>query len=118
MDHRIAITTAAEKVCEALASADYLESNFRVTLARELRKTFDVYEEVVVPYTLDVIPIGQGYVDIAVMTSGGAILLELKTTKKKSYRQLCKYIKHWKYCPVKCGATIHFVNDTVTTTFY
>ena len=82
MNHRIAITSAAEKVCKSLASADYLESNFRVTLARELRKSFEVYEEVVVPYTLDVIPIGQGYVDIVVITSDGAILLELKITKK------------------------------------
>jgi hypothetical protein len=118
MDHRTAITSAAEKVCESLSSADYLESNFRVMLARELGKSFEVYEEVVVPYIFDTVPMGHGYVDIVVMTPDGAIILELKITKKNCYRQLKKYITHWNYCAVKCGATINFVNDTVKTTFY
>lgn len=112
------ISKAAQTVCEALSSIDYLENNFRVMLARELRKGYEVYEEVVIPYVLEKIPFGHGYADIVVMTPEGAIILELKTTKKDCKRQLQKYIKHWKYCNVKCGATINFVNDAVTVNFY
>jgi len=116
----VKISEAAQKTCEAMSSVDYLESNFRAMLARELRKSYDVYEEVVVPYILNVdpIPIGHGYVDIVVMTAAGAIILELKITKKDCTRQLQKYMKHWTYCRVKGGATINFVNDQVSTCFY
>ena len=112
------ISEAARKTCQAMSSVDYLENNFRVVLARELRKSYDVYEEVVVPYILDTIPIGHGYADIVVMTPSGAIILELKVTKKDCTRQLQKYIKHWTYCKVKGGATINFINDQVNTCFY
>lgn len=112
------VAKAAQTVCEALSSIDYLENSFRVMLARELRQRHDVYEEVVIPYVLDKIPFGHGYADIVVMTPEGAVLLELKTTKKDCRRQLQKYIRHWKYCNVKFGATINFVNDSVTTQFY
>ena len=114
------ISEAARKTCQAMSSVDYLENNFRVGLARELRKSYDVYEEVVVPYIInvDTIPIGHGYADIVVMTPSGAIILELKVTKKDCTRQLQKYIKHWTYCKVKGGATINFINDQVNTCFY
>jgi hypothetical protein len=112
------ISNAAQKVCEMLASMDYLENNFRVMLARELRKSYEVYEEVVIPYILETVPFGHGYADIVIMTKKGAIILELKTTKKDCKRQLDKYMKHWKYSKVKNGATINFVNDSVTTQFY
>jgi len=94
-------------------------------LARELRKSYEVYEEVVIPYILDTpfglpfgLPFGHGYADIVVMTDEGAIILELKTTKKDCKRQLDKYMKHWKYSKIKNGATINFVNDSVTVQFY
>lgn len=112
------IVNAAQKVCEALSSMDYLENNYRVMLARELQKSHEVYEEVVIPYILETIPFGHGYADIVVMTDEGAIILELKTTKKDCKRQLDKYMKHWKYSKIKNGATINFVNDSVTTQFY
>lgn len=113
------ISDAAQKVCEALSSMDYLENNYRVMLARELRKSHEVYEEVVIPYVLPFgLPFGHGYADIVVMTDEGAIILELKSTKKDCKRQLDKYMKHWKYSKIKNGATINFVNDAVTTQFY
>tara|TARA_B110000093_G_scaffold180172_1_gene221630 strand:+ start:1043 stop:1444 length:402 start_codon:yes stop_codon:yes gene_type:complete len=115
------ISIAAQKVCEMLASMDYLENNFRVMLARELRKSqqsHEVYEEVVIPYILETVPFGHGYADIVIMTKEGAIILELKTTKKDCKRQLDKYMKHWKYSKVKNGVTINFVNDSVTAQFY
>tara|TARA_B110000879_G_C11120691_1_gene491647 strand:+ start:704 stop:1108 length:405 start_codon:yes stop_codon:yes gene_type:complete len=118
------ISNAAQKVCEMLASMDYLENNFRVMLARELRKSqqshevYEVYEEVVIPYILETVPFGHGFADIVIMTKEGAIILELKTTKKDCKRQLDKYMKHWKYSKVKNGVTINFVNDSVTAQFY
>ena len=121
------ISKAAETVCELLSCVDYLENSFRVMLARQLRKElrkepkeqeYEVYEEVVIPYIIDKIPFGHGYADIVVMTPEGAIILELKTTKKNCKRQLDKYIKHWKYTKVQGGATINFVNDSVTTHFH
>jgi hypothetical protein len=117
------ISKAAEHVCEVLSCVDYLENSFRIMLVRRLRALrkelqYEVYEEVVIPYIIDKIPFGHGYADIVVMTLEGAIILELKTTKKNCKRQLDKYIKHWKYTKVQGGATINFVNDSVTTQFY
>jgi hypothetical protein len=117
------ISKAADDVCEALGSADYLENNFRVMIARELRRKLrtegcEIYEEVVIPYIIDSIPFGHGFADVVVVTSEGSIILELKTTKKNCKRQLDKYMKHWKYSNLHGGATINFVNDTVTTHFY
>jgi hypothetical protein len=118
------ISKAAEHVCEVLSCVDYLENSFRTMLARQLRAElrkelqYEVYEEVVIPYIIDKIPFGHGYADIVVMTPEGAIILELKTTKKNCKRQLDKYIKHWKYTKVQGGATINFVNDSVTTHFH
>lgn len=121
------ISKAAESVCELLSCVDYLENSFRIMLARQLRaelrkepkgQEYEVYEEVVIPYIVDKIPFGHGYADIVVTTPEGAIILELKTTKKNCKRQLDKYTKHWKYTKVQGGATINFVNDSVTTHFY
>lgn len=121
------ISKAADAVCKALGSADYLENNFRVMLARELRRElrrelkiqgYEIYEEVVIPYIIDHIPFGHGFADIVVVTPEGSIILELKTTKKDCKRQLDKYMKHWKYNKLNGGATINFVNDSVTTHFY
>ena len=123
------ISNSADAVCKALGSADYLENNFRVMLARELRRELrelrelrdhpaEIYEEVVIPYIIDSVPFGHGFADVVVVTSEGSIILELKTTKKNCKRQLDKYMKHWKYNKLHGGATINFVNDTVTTHFY
>ena len=112
------VSQAAQAVCEMLSGVDYLESNFRNLLARQLRqKALVVHEEVVVPYITNQIPFGHGFVDIVIQTPNGAILLELKTTKKDCTRQLQKYIRNWKYTPVVGGATINFVNDEAKINF-
>lgn len=72
MDHSLIITTAAQSVCDALVGIDYLENNFRILLARELRRMYEVYEEVVIPYNFaGSIPFGHGFADIVLMTPGG-----------------------------------------------
>ena len=112
------IAKAAQDVAEMLSGVDYLESNFRTLLARLLRsQKLDTYEEVVIPYIVNQIPFGHGFADIVVETPDGAILLELKTTKKDCTRQLQKYIRNWKYTPVVGGATINFVNDEAKIAF-
>ena len=114
------ITKAAQDVAEMLRGVDYLEANFRTLLARLLRsQKLDVYEEVVIAFVnaTNQIPFGHGFVDIVVQTPDGAILLELKTTKKDCTRQLQKYIRNWKYTPVLGGATINFVNDEAKIAF-
>ena len=112
------VSQAAQAVCEMLSGVDYLESNFRNLLARQLRqKALVVHEEVVVAYIVNQIPFGHGFVDIVVQTPQGAILLELKTTKKDCTRQLQKYIRNWNYTPVVGGATINFVNDEAKINF-
>ena len=101
-----------------LSGVDYLEANFRTSLARLLRsQKLDTYEEIVVPYVIDKIPFGYGFVDIVIQTPDGAIILELKTTKKDCTRQLQKYMKNWKYTPVLGGATINFVGDEAKLAF-
>ena len=106
------ITQAAQETCEMLSGVDYLESNFRTQLARLLRaQKLDVYEEVIIPYVIDKIPFGHGFADIVILTPDGAIILELKTTKKDCTRQVKKYLNHWRYTPVVGGATINFVGD-------
>ena len=112
------VSQAAQAVCEMLSGVDYLESNFRNLLARQLRqKALVVHEEVVVAYIIEELPFGHGFVDIVIQTPNGAILLELKTTKKDCTRQLQKYIRNWKYTPVVGGATINFVNDEAKINF-
>ena len=112
------IKKAAQDVAEMLSGVDYLEANFRTLLARLLRsQKLDVYEEVVIPYVIDKIPFGHGFVDIVILTPDGAILLELKTTKKDCTRQLQKYLRNWKYTPVVGGATINFVGDEAKVAF-
>jgi len=106
------IGKAAQETCEMLSGVDYLESNFRTQLARLLRaQKLDVYEEVIIPYVIDKIPFGHGFADIVILTPDGAIILELKTTKKDCTRQVKKYLNHWRYTPVVGGATINFVGD-------
>ena len=106
------IAKAAQETCEMLSGVDYLECNFRTLLARLLRaQKLEVYEEIVIPYIIDKIPFGHGYADIVILTPDGAILLELKTTKKDCTRQLQKYIRNWKYTKALGGATINFVGD-------
>lgn len=112
---RISLEEMVQNVCSTLSSADYLENNFRVVLARLLRQNgYHVYEEVVIPYTLpqDKIPFGHGFADIVVMVADGAILLELKASKKDCKRQLGKYLRHWSYSNIVYGATVNFVQDT------
>ncbi len=112
------ITKAAQDVAEMLSGVDYLECNFRTSLARLLRsQKLDIYEEIVIPYVTNQIPFGHGFADIVVQTPDGAILLELKTTKKDCTRQLQKYIRNWKYTPVLGGATINFVGDEAKIAF-
>ena len=112
------LTKAAQDVAEMLIGVDYLEANFRTLLARLLRsQKLEVFEEVVIPYVTNQIPFGHGFADIAIITQDGAILLELKTTKKDCTRQLQKYIRNWKYTPVVGGATINFVNDEAKIAF-
>lgn len=112
------LTKAAQDVAEMLSGVDYLEANFRTLLARLLRsQKLEVFEEIVIPYVIDQIPFGHGFVDIVVQTPDGAILLELKTTKKDCTRQLQKYLKNWRYTPVVGGATINFVNDEAKIAF-
>ena len=106
------ITKATQDVAEMLKGVDYLEANFRTLLARLLRsQKLDVYEEVVIPYIVNQIPFGHGFADVVILTTDGAILLELKTTKKDCTRQLQKYLRNWRYTPVLGGATINFVCD-------
>lgn len=112
------LTNAAQNVAEMLSGVDYLESNFRTSLARLLRsQKLDVYQEVVIPYIVNQIPFGHGFADIVIQTQDGAIILELKTTKKDCTRQLQKYLKNWRYTPVVGGATINFVNDEAKIAF-
>jgi hypothetical protein len=114
------ITKAAQDVAEMLSGVDYLEANFRTSLARLLRsQKLDVYEEVVIAYVnaTNQIPFGHGYADIVIQTPEGAIILELKTTKKDCTRQLQKYLKNWRYTLVLGGATINFVGDEAKVTF-
>jgi hypothetical protein len=112
------IAKSAQNVAEMLSGVDYLESNFRTSLARLLRsQKLEVCEEIVVPYVIDKIPFGHGFVDIVILTPDGAILLELKTTKKDCTRQLQKYLKNWRYTPVVGGATINFVGDEAKIAF-
>jgi len=101
-----------------LSGVDYFEANFRTLLARLLRsQKLEVFEEVVIPYVIDKLPFGHGYADIVILTPDGAIILELKTTKKDCTRQVQKYIRNWKYTPVVGGATINFVNDEAKIAF-
>jgi len=112
------IRKAAEDVAEMLSGVDYLEANYRTLLARLLRlQKLEVFEEVVIPYIIDKLPFGHGFADIVIQTPDGAILLELKTTKKDCTRQLQKYLKNWRYTPVLGGATINFVNDEAKIAF-
>ena len=112
------LTKAAQDVAEMLRGVDYLEANFRTLLARLLRsQKLEVFEEVVIPYLVNQIPFGHGFADVAILTPDGAILLELKTTKKDCSRQLQKYLKNWRYTPVLGGATINFVNDQAKIAF-
>ena len=112
------IANAAQNVAEMLSGVDYFECNFRTQLARMLRsQKLDVYEEIVVPYVIDKIPFGHGFVDIVILTPNGAILLELKTTKKDCSRQLQKYLRNWKYTLVLGGATINFNGDEAKVLF-
>lgn len=114
------IAKSAQNVAEMLSGVDYLESNFRTVLARLLRsQKLDTYEEVVIAYVnaTNQIPFGYGFVDIVILTPDGAILLELKTTKKDCTRQLQKYIRNWRYTPVLGGATINFVGDEAKLAF-
>ena len=109
---------AAQDVAEMLSGVDYLEANFRTLLARLLRsQKLEVCEEIVVPYVIDKLPFGHGFVDIVILTPDGAIILELKTTKKDCTRQLHKYLKNWRYTPVVGGATINFVGDEAKIAF-
>lgn len=112
------LTKAAQDVAEMLSGVDYLECNFRTLLARLLRsQKLDIYEEIVIPYIVKQMPFGHGFADIVIQTPDGAILLELKTTKKDCTRQLQKYLKNWRYTPVVGGATINFVNDEAKIAF-
>jgi hypothetical protein len=112
------IAKAAQDVAEMLSGVEYLECNFRTVLARLLRsQKLEVFEEIVIPLIVNQIPIGYGFADIVVQTPDGAILLELKTTKKDCTRQLQKYLKNWRYTPVLGGATINFVNDEAKIAF-
>jgi len=114
------IAKTAQDVAEMLSGVDYLESNFRTVLARLLRsQKLEVFEEVVIPYVnaTNQIPFGHGFVDIVILTPNGAILLELKTTKKDCTRQLQKYMKNWRYTPVVGGATINFNGDEAKVAF-
>ena len=112
------IAKAAQETCEMLSGVDYLETNFRTLLARLLRaQKLEVYEEIVIPYIVNQIPFGHGYADIVIQTPEGAIILELKTTKKDCTRQVQKYIRNWKYTPVLGGATINFVGDEAKVAF-
>jgi hypothetical protein len=112
------IVDVCEIVKDKFSGADYLESNFRKILARELRVLgFRTYEEIVVPYRNDrcAIPFGHGFVDIAcwVPKFNGVIILELKTNMKSSRRQLVRYIRHWEHTKVLFGMSINFANDIV-----
>jgi hypothetical protein len=111
------IMDAAADVCGSLQGVDYVEANFRTLLTRALRvRGHTVYEEVVIPYVLlpdEAIPIGHGFADIVIIVPRGAVILELKASRKNCQRQLSKYLRHWTYCPVYFGATVNFVADTV-----
>jgi len=123
-DLRKEIRKASVKICEELVGVDYLESNFRRMLARELsRRGLDVYQEVIIPYTFNAhegyrgepIPFGHGFADIVIYDrrSKSSIILELKITAKDCARQLGKYMRHWKYTPILFGMTVNFSKDSV-----
>jgi hypothetical protein len=117
------IREAAMEVCTLLSGVDYLESNFRKLLARRLMKDgFDVYEEVIIPYTCAgyPLPIGHGFADIVLYLphEDASIILELKTNGKDCSRQLQKYIKHWTYSKILFGVTINFHRDSITINDY
>ena len=118
LPRRRQIEKAAQDVCKMLSGVDYIECNFRTLLARQLRRqSLEVYEEIVIPYMIDKIPFGHGFADIVIVMPDGAIILELKTTKKDCTRQLQKYLQNWRYTKVVGGATINFITDEAKITF-
>ena len=112
------IAKAAQDVAEMLSGVDYLESNFRTSLLVCYAPRNSTCSKKSSFHTLlTKIPFGHGFVDIVILTPDGAILLELKTTKKDCTRQLQKYMKNWRYTPVVGGATINFVGDEAKVAF-
>lgn len=110
------IRNASKEIADLLAGEEYLESNFRKLLSRQLKyKGYDVYQEVPIVYRADgnAIPFGHGFIDIIIRRPRGVIILELKITTKNCKKQLKRYIRHWTHTTVLFGMTINFVSDNV-----
>lgn len=110
------VRNTSKEVADLLSGEEYLESNFRKLLSRQLKnKGYDVYQEVPLTYRLDgdPIPFGHGFMDIVIRRPSGVIILELKITPKNCKKQLIRYIRHWTHTRVLFGMTINFVSGNV-----
>ena len=105
------ISASVAETSDLLRGSEYLESQYRRVLARQLQQHgLQVYQEVPMVFKTgnNPIPFGHGFCDIVVYTPEGVIILELKITNKDARFQLNRYMQHWNYCHVLLGCTVNF----------